>query len=519
MRRIVTAPVDGRAGESRRRAPRRVTWTLPGCPPEGRADGPHFWSIARAIYGGGMLAHDPGLSTGDPVLDAARDAVITTDDRGTIVELNRAAERVFGFTRSEALGRRVGDLLVPEPQRAAYEAVLRRIAAGGDAHVMGRRLRLCAQRSDGREIVIVLFVTRTSDAPPRFTAWIREPHEPEDAGDEPSPGEAQEAPPAVGSWTWTPSQSSLSWSENVYRILGLRPGDVAPDPQVIVDLAHPDDRELVRSKQREAKIAGELPPVAYRIVRPDGRVRHLRTVLAVAERRDGEPYRLVGFVEDHTERVRARRADAARAAATRAIGAWATFEQGAQGLLAGLAAALECHSGVVWLPRNDGLVARTVWRDRTADATLPDPVRRGTRLRRTNDPAWRACARRAVARAPYAVAIPAGVGRDVLALVELRSRERLEISAPLMRALAGIGDELGRFLDTRRNELDIALLTPRELDVLGLATRGLKAKQIAGHLAISHATVRTHFENLYPKLGVSDRAAAVAAAIRLGLIG
>jgi DNA-binding CsgD family transcriptional regulator len=61
-------------------------------------------------------------------------------------------------------------------------------------------------------------------------------------------------------------------------------------------------------------------------------------------------------------------------------------------------------------------------------------------------------------------------------------------------------------------------LTRRETEVLLLASEGLTASQIAARLIVSVSTVRTHFENIYPKLGVSDRAAAVAAALRLGLI-
>ncbi|MGH2850375.1 MAG: LuxR C-terminal-related transcriptional regulator [Solirubrobacteraceae bacterium] len=61
-------------------------------------------------------------------------------------------------------------------------------------------------------------------------------------------------------------------------------------------------------------------------------------------------------------------------------------------------------------------------------------------------------------------------------------------------------------------------LTPRELDVLELAADGRTGPEIAGDLVISPATVRTHFENIYAKLGVGDRAAAVARAMRLGLI-
>lgn len=63
-----------------------------------------------------------------------------------------------------------------------------------------------------------------------------------------------------------------------------------------------------------------------------------------------------------------------------------------------------------------------------------------------------------------------------------------------------------------------AALTPRELDLLQLAAQGLNGPQIADELVLSRATVRTHFENIYAKLYVGDRAAAVAKTMRLGLI-
>jgi DNA-binding CsgD family transcriptional regulator len=61
-------------------------------------------------------------------------------------------------------------------------------------------------------------------------------------------------------------------------------------------------------------------------------------------------------------------------------------------------------------------------------------------------------------------------------------------------------------------------LTPRELEVLELAAEGLTGPMIARQLVVSAPTVRTHFEHIYAKLGVSDRAGAVAKAMRLGLI-
>ena len=63
-----------------------------------------------------------------------------------------------------------------------------------------------------------------------------------------------------------------------------------------------------------------------------------------------------------------------------------------------------------------------------------------------------------------------------------------------------------------------ASLTARELEVLELAAQGLTSQMIAARLVVSVTTVSTHFRNIYEKLGVRDRAAAVATALRLGLI-
>jgi two-component system NarL family response regulator len=61
-------------------------------------------------------------------------------------------------------------------------------------------------------------------------------------------------------------------------------------------------------------------------------------------------------------------------------------------------------------------------------------------------------------------------------------------------------------------------LTPREIQVLELIAEGQRNKQIAAELAISEETVHAHVKNLFSKLNVSDRTAAVTAALRRGII-
>jgi DNA-binding NarL/FixJ family response regulator len=77
------------------------------------------------------------------------------------------------------------------------------------------------------------------------------------------------------------------------------------------------------------------------------------------------------------------------------------------------------------------------------------------------------------------------------------------------------GEELAVFPDDSRLA---SALTPRELELLQLAADGLCGPMIAEELVLSRATVRTHFENIYSKLDVHDRAGAVGKAMRLGLI-
>jgi ATP/maltotriose-dependent transcriptional regulator MalT len=63
-----------------------------------------------------------------------------------------------------------------------------------------------------------------------------------------------------------------------------------------------------------------------------------------------------------------------------------------------------------------------------------------------------------------------------------------------------------------------AVLTPRELEILGLVAQGMSNREVATNLVLSTHTVHRHVSNALEKLGVSSRAAAVAQAARLGLL-
>ena len=117
-----------------------------------------------------------------------------------------------------------------------------------------------------------------------------------------------------------------------------------------------------------------------------------------------------------------------------------------------------------------------------------------------------------------AVVVPAVMVDETLAVLEFLSADPVEPSDQLMRALTGIGHEIGYFLAQHRGQLVDPVLTPREVQILQLAARAYSPAEIAEELFLSRATVKRHFESAYARLGVSERTAAVAEAMRRGFI-
>jgi DNA-binding CsgD family transcriptional regulator len=181
--------------------------------------------------------------------------------------------------------------------------------------------------------------------------------------------------------------------------------------------------------------------------------------------------------------------------------------------------------GVFWLPVGGMLEARVCWNEPRHDHLGLEESARERRYARGDGLPGRAWAEREpVAETkpesdmPGAIAFPILSGAEVMAVIELRALEDPGLSERLRRSLIGIGHELGQFLARHRADLEPPALTPRELEVVQLAAQGDSVRGIAERLVLSPATVKTHLEHVYAKLGAPDRAAAVATALRRGLI-
>lgn len=109
------------------------------------------------------------------VLESALDAVIISDSSGNILEWNDQAHAIFGWSRSEAIGRRLADTIVPNRYRDAHVAGLSRMRAGGEARVVGSRIEIEALHKSGREFPIELTIARSiRPTTVQYTAFLRD---------------------------------------------------------------------------------------------------------------------------------------------------------------------------------------------------------------------------------------------------------------------------------------------------------------------------------------------------------
>lgn len=104
------------------------------------------------------------------------DAVVVAGSDGRIIDFNAAAEGIFGYSRDEAMGADMGDLIVPERHVAAHRAGMERIKAGGPKHVVDAgRIQITALRKSREEFPVELSIAEnTGPDGTLYIAYIRD---------------------------------------------------------------------------------------------------------------------------------------------------------------------------------------------------------------------------------------------------------------------------------------------------------------------------------------------------------
>jgi two-component system sensor kinase FixL len=251
------------------------------------------------------------------LLSATPDAVVLIDGNGIIELFNPGAERIFGYRAEEIVGQNIA-LLMPTPFRANHDGYMRRYQQTGEARFMLAPREVEACRKDGTTFPAEVSVGQVDAGEadlPSFIGIVRDISERIAAETRLHRVEANlltaQALAHVGSFEgdW-PAATVNFWSDEFCRIVGVDPAEPPLSPAEFVRrFAHPDDRARVEARlaedARKASGGGELE---YRIIRPDGTVRHIQTIYQIVTDATTGTGRIQGTILDQTFRRQAEEA-------------------------------------------------------------------------------------------------------------------------------------------------------------------------------------------------------------------
>ena len=243
------------------------------------------------------------------VFDTIGDGVLVMDLEGRITDMNPAAEALFGYDKGDLVGRLVVTLHHPSlgsKREEMIQAALRR-----DGRWSGE---LPFQRKDGSEGVADVVVVAQRDDFGMPNAWIgvnrditaRRRAEERLAESRELLAEAEELA-HVGSWALTVGSTSITWSDELFRIMGLALQNGPITRESFLARVHPDDRSLVHQAFVQLNERGETPPIEFRIIRPDGTERIIQARGRAHRDDSGRIVRLIGSAQDVTDRVETER--------------------------------------------------------------------------------------------------------------------------------------------------------------------------------------------------------------------
>jgi PAS domain S-box-containing protein len=237
------------------------------------------------------------------IVESSGDAIVSKDLNGVIASWNQGAERLFGYTAEETIGKSV-TLLIPPERHDEEQSILERIRRGEsiehfetvrrrkDGSLLDISLTVSPIRDTRGNIVGASKIARDITRRKRVEVALRESEQRLRLATQTG---------KLGVWDWGVVTNRISWSDSLYAIHGVRSDQFDGTVEGFTALVHPEDQGLV-SAAIQRTLDKDVPyEIEFRAVRPDGTVVWLFTSAAVL-RDGGRPVRMLGATMDITQR-------------------------------------------------------------------------------------------------------------------------------------------------------------------------------------------------------------------------
>src|SRR5260370_23734915 len=164
----------------------------------------------------------------------------------------------------------------------------------------------------------------------------------------------------VGYWERDLATNRYTWSDEQYRIFGLRPQERILPFDDVQELLHPADRETRAAAVAEALRGGRRYDVEYRVARPDGEMRFVRSEGDVVRDEAGRLLRVFGTVQDITQRKRGEHRRMAQHTLTYILSDATTLEEATSTILQAVCDCLVLALAPLWRHDREAGVLRCV---------------------------------------------------------------------------------------------------------------------------------------------------------------
>ncbi|WP_285905226.1 diguanylate cyclase [Pseudodesulfovibrio pelocollis] len=238
--------------------------------------------------------------------DASIDAIIMVNAEDTVLFWNSAATRLFGYTEQEAMGRNLHGLVtLPQDAREARHGYPH-FARTGSGPAVGTIKEFTAVRKDGttfpveravsafsldsqwHAVGILRDISRRVDAREKLESYARRIALASEAG-------------GVGVWEWDTLTDELTWDARMKELYAIKPGEFSGLYRAWTSRVHPEDLPEAEATLGALRTEGGDWNREFRVVLPDGGLRHIRASARARKDKNGRVTSIIGINQDITE--------------------------------------------------------------------------------------------------------------------------------------------------------------------------------------------------------------------------